>query len=109
MNYCLNSSVEFLFWPGRVLETFAFDAKKGVKNCLLRHCLRRIAALVAPIFYLYEACLRLVGIGDRLSFFSTLQNACSALCEIPQKLLCASNVNYFGTRERNYQKILISH
>lgn len=130
MHYYINSCLEFVVHPARVLEIVAFDTVKSrtiSENCCLRHIARRLVALVAPVFYFYEfllSCLTVTydlanscGSGkslrellfneDKGTIIRALNSLCdagSSLCEIPQKILCASNVNYFGTAQRNYSE-----
>lgn len=106
------------------------------ENCLVRNIARRLIALVAPIFYFYEfllasiavifdfttcsVCRRDLAVGmvteeqrkgiDRVISYrialDALRDTSSSFCEIPQKVFCASKVNYWGSPERSYGEIM---
>jgi hypothetical protein len=100
--------IDPLFFPAYALEQAAFNPKHQPKNQIHREVLARIAAVAAPILYLYQAILyRILAVFSnerrkmdwhqeknfsfQLSFYSTL--------EIPEKLIFGPN------KARNYSDI----
>lgn len=121
----LEACIHLVFFPASVLETYSFGrttsgGREYISNSCYRNSLRRIVALVAPIFHLYECAVNI----SRLIFccctdksfhiylfnyadgvisnaFDSLRDALSSLCEIPSKLIFANRINYFGSERRH--------
>lgn len=120
---CGNQALALL-QPGAFLEIYAFGTDDSnnhfISNDCLRGVVRRIVAIVAPIFHLYDFCINFLRIpfsfitvccsDDTLSesisgaskdAFNSVRNCLSSICEIPHKVLLASdNVDYFGSEDR---------
>lgn len=115
---CKQTSLAFLLLPAQSLEGLAYgtdDNNHHISNACLRHIIRRLVALVAPIFHLYEFgihCIRgilycLANIEFNASGLlskskSSMRDACrafrccvSSLFEIPEKIILGSEVSYF--------------
>lgn len=125
---CTNSIqkvLAFLLLPAHSLEGIAFGEDDQndpiVSNGFLRHLMRRVVCVVAPIFHLYETginCLR--GILYCVAKIEILhpafeksehafRDAClslgfcfSSILEIPQKLIWGSEVSYSGSDHHRF-------
>lgn len=111
--------VETCFFPAFTLESWV--AKNDANYCMTQ-ILIRVTAVVAPIFYLYQVGVCLIGSlyyllttcfykeplreslfgddGTMTIACESLQNAVSSLFEMPQQFFTGKLVNYFGTECR---------